>query len=295
MNITSGKNIRTVRTDNAAAGGAAVITKIRETPRCLSPAGIAVYSIPIDKIRMPAHLRQACAPESIAALAQSIHKYGVIHPLTVRTSADGMYELVCGTRRLRAVKLLGLRSVNCIVIASDRSRCDAMSLSENVQREDLHYLDIAEAIGKLCTKYGYTAQGVSVKLCLSERYVTDKLRLLEYTEEQRKSIREARLCEEQLLSLLNVTDSVIRSRMLERVISRGLDARLTDELVFTYMKKRIKKDKVPNERYLIRDVRIFYNTVDRAIEVMRHAGCLITADKQEQEDATVVTIRIPRQ
>ena len=290
MNIVSGKNRRAVGEYQTS------ITKIKEMPRCLCPAGIAVYSIPIAKIHSAeSSKRSTYTPESIAALAQSIHKYGVIQPLTVKTSSDGWYELVCGERRLRAVRLLGHTSVNCIVISSDSQKSDAIMLCEDVVREELHFIDIAAAIGRLCTKYRLDAESAAAKLCLSDRYVADKLRLLEYSEEERKRIRGVGMSERQAMTLLSVEDAEVRSRMLSEVIKCRLDERTTDELVFSYLKKRLKKPFGHNSTYLIRDVRIFYNTIDRALDVMRHAGYAISAEKKENEHSTSITITIPRE
>ena len=265
-------------------------------PRCLCPAGIAVYNIPIAKIHSAeSSKRSTYTPESIAALAQSIHKYGVIQPLTVKTAADGWYELVCGERRLRAVRLLGHTSVNCIVISSDSQKSDAIMLCEDVVREELHYLDIASAIGRLCSKYRIDGESAAARLCLSDRYVSDKLRLLEYSEEERARIREVGMSERQAMTLLSVEDSDVRSRMLAEVIKCRLDERTTDELVFSYLKKRLKKPFGRNSTFLIRDVRIFYNTIDKALDVMRHAGYGISAEKKEGEHSTVITITVPKE
>ncbi len=269
-----------------------VETKITETPRCLTPAGIAVYSIPVDRIGIPEGVQRACSPESIAALASSIHKYGVIHPLTVRTSHGGRYELVCGIRRLRAVKLLGHNTVRCIVINTDSMRSEAMRLCENVQTEPPHFLDIAAAIARLCTSYGYSMEGAAVRLCVSERYVRDKLRLLEFSSDQRQRIRAAKLSEGQCMSLLSVADTEAREELLCRVIKGVLDQRSTDELVYTYLKKRSKHQRQKQDTYLIRDIRIFYNTIERALDIMRNAGYPITAEKSRSEEGEVISIVI---
>ena len=296
MNITSGQRSRTVdeqRCERPSAGGSSI--KLKSTPRTLSPAGVAVYELPIDKIKAGGGARADCAPESIAALAQSIHKYGVIHPLTVRTDGiGGEYELVSGHRRLRAAKLLGLRSVRCIVITRDRSQADAISLCENIHTDGMHYLDIAEGIGRLCTRYGYSISGAASKLCLSERYVADKVSLLSLTDTQRRMIREGGLCEEQAVLLLSVEDAEAREKLIAQIITRRLDRWGSEALVYSYLKKRSKKEKNRTDTYLIRDIRIFYNTIDRALDVMRSAGYPILAEKQEREEHTVITIRIPR-
>ncbi len=293
MNIISGKQKRAVGENGARRQSP---TKIKEMPRCLCPSGIAVYSIPTSKIKHSGYPnRKFYSPESIAALAQSINKYGVIHPLTVRDLPDGTYELICGERRLRAVRLLGHTSVNCIVISTDRQKSDAMMLCENIQTEEMHYLDIAEAMGRLCSKYSLDVCSVAARLCVAETFAAAKLRLLDFTEAERQAIRDARLSERQACSILNVEDSGTRAKMLDEVISRELDEHATDTLVLGYLKKRLKKTAPKSSSCLIRDIRIFYNTIERALDVMRCAGYRIGAQKHEDENGTSITITIPKE
>ena len=281
----------------ATAGGTpapARVTRISDTPRALSPAGIAVYEIPLDSIKITQRTIHTCSPESIAALAQSIHKYGVIHPLTVKATYGGQYELVSGERRLRAVRMLGLSTVRCMVINMDGARSDALRLCENFHTVEPHYLDIAEAIGQFCDKHACTADQAAARLCLSECYTRDKLRLLEFTPEERAKTKKSPVEEGVLLTLLSIADQRARSRLLDEIIRGGMTAEETDRLLCTYIKKKRLKPIPKQHTYLIRDVRIFYNTVDRAIDVMRRAGYNITADKKEDDEGVVVTVRIPK-
>ncbi len=292
MNITSGKQKREVLQGVAVRGK---ITQIKDTPRSLCPSGIAVYSIPTSKIRASGYpSRKFYSPESITALAQSIHKYGVIHPLTVRDMPDGTYELICGERRLRAVRLLGYSHVNCIVISSDRQKSDAMMLCDNIQSEQMHFFDIAESMGRLCSKYSLDVCTVAARLCVAETFAAEKLRLLNWSESQRRAIREADLSERQASSLLNIEDAEIRSKLLEGVIEKGLGDGETDALVLACLRKKLKRSVPKSQSCLVRDIRIFYNTIERALSVMRNAGYRIDAEKKENESSTQVTITIPK-
>ncbi len=293
MNITSGKQKRAV---GDAGERYSRITKIKETPRCLCPSGIAVYSIPTSKIKPPyPPNRRAYSPESIAALAQSIHKYGVIHPLTVKDMPNGNYELVCGERRLRAVRLLGLSSVNCIVISTDRQKTDALMLCDNIQAEEMHFLDIAEAMGRLCSKYSLDVSSVAARLCIAETFAAEKLRLLDYSESERQKIRESKLTERQATSIISIDDEEARKNVLCEVCTRHMDEQATDSLVLSYLKKRLKKTAPKTSACLVRDIRIFYNTIERALDVMRSSGYSIGAEKHENELETSIKITIPKE
>lgn len=267
---------------------------ITETPRSLLPAGIAVYSIPTDRIVSPDTHKHTSPPESIAALAQSIHKYGIIHPITVKALPDGTFMLVSGLRRLNAIRLLGYTNVLCIVISADEASCRAVSLCENVHTHNMHYLDIAEAIGRLCERYGYTTEEAAGRLCISLRYTHDKLRLLEYSAEERSCIKHSDITEQQLLSLLAVDDGEVRALILSQLLSDKLSREGADRLISTYLRRHSKKDIEKRATYLIRDVRIFYNTVERAMDVMRRAGYSISAEKTEYDDYTILSVRIPK-
>ena len=294
MNITSGSQKRAV---GEARGLSPAATKIKEMPRCLCPSGIAVYSVPTAKIKTFGYPnRKYYSPESITALAQSINKYGVIHPLTVRDMPDGTYELICGERRLRAVRLLGYKNVNCIVISTDRQKSDAMMLCENLQTVEMNYLDIAESIGRLSAKYNLDVCSVAARLCVAEAFVAEKLHLLEWSEGERRKIREAALSERQASSLLNIEDRTLRAKMLDRTVKEHLDDCMTDALVLSCLKKKLKKATPKSSCCLIRDVRIFYNTIERALDVMRRAGYSIGAQKREDDEgSTVITITIPKE
>ena len=129
-------------------------------------------------------------------------------------------------------------------------------------------------------------------MCISDRFVREKLRMLELSVSERKLVRLSHLTESQVSCILSIADRDARSLLLEEVCARALTPDETERLVYAFLKKKRKKIKARRETYLIRDVRIFYNTVDRAIDVMRRAGYNITAQKQDGEDATTVVIRI---
>ena len=108
--------------------------------------GRRVLYLSVDAIRAnPDQPRKYFEPEALRELAESIGRYGILQPLTVRRGEDG-YELIAGERRLRAAKLAGLREVPCLAVRSDEEESALLSLIENLQRQDLHYMEEAAAI-----------------------------------------------------------------------------------------------------------------------------------------------------
>ena len=150
---------------------------ITETPRNIFPAGIAVYNIRTDQIEDRREAEHTCPPESITALASSINKYGVIHPLSVKVSGEERYVLVSGSRRLRAARLLGLCEVPCIVITADDARSVGTSISENVHTHTMHYIDVALAIEEMRCRLALSVEGVAAALC----FKADQLQHIGYT------------------------------------------------------------------------------------------------------------------
>ena len=140
--------------------------------------GRRVLYLSVDAIRAnPDQPRKYFEPEALRELAESIGRYGILQPLTVRRGEDG-YELIAGERRLRAAKLAGLRKVPCLAVRSDEEESALLSLIENLQRQDLHYMEEAAAIAKLIAVYGLSQEQAAERLGKSQSAVANKLRLL---------------------------------------------------------------------------------------------------------------------
>lgn len=140
--------------------------------------GRRVLYLSVDAIRAnPDQPRKYFEPEALRELAESIGRYGILQPLTVRRGEDG-YELIAGERRLRAAKLAGLREVPCLAVRSDEEESALLSLIENLQRQDLHYMEEAAAIAKLIAVYGLSQEQAAERLGKSQSAVANKLRLL---------------------------------------------------------------------------------------------------------------------
>ena len=296
MVITSGKKKHAVEEGAVRVGEYALSTKIREMPRCISPAGIAVYSLPLDKIiSSPDLARRSYSAESITALAESIRKYGVISPITVIAREDGMYEVLCGERRVRAARLLLLSKIKAMVITCAEEKREALMLSDNIQSEEMHYLDVAYALKKICEKYSLTVEQLAAKLCVSCVYISQKLKIADgYGQDICEYIKKHGIGEDIIFELLHVDSRDMRERMLRTVSERRLGICEVERMVYLYNKKKSRKGLPPPHTYLIRDVRIFYNSVDRAVAILRRAGYGISAEKNECDDGIEIKIFIHR-
>ncbi len=263
-----------------------------------------VHRIPVCRILPnPAQPRKYFDNNETLRLADSIRRHGILQPLCVRkpvsagdlSEYSGIYELISGERRLRAAKLIGLSEVPCIIIEADSLRSAELAIIENLQREDLSMFEEASAIAALINLYGLTQEEVAAKLSASQSYVANKLRLLRFSDTEQKLILEKRLTERHARALLRIQEEKERCAALETIIERGFNVAETEEYISRLLDTE-KEEKAPAKKRIamVRDVRIFYNTIDRAVDIMNRAGIDAKTQKRDLGDTWEVTIRIPK-
>ena len=254
-----------------------------------------VLRISLDKIRPSRHQPRAVFEEaSLTRLADSIRRYGVLQPISVRETGDS-YEIIAGERRFRAARLAGLSHIPCIVYAVDGERGAFLAIVENLLREDLGMFETASAMDKLCREHGLTQEEVAERLSVSQSYVANKIRLLRFDAEMQERILRANLTERHARALLRLPPS-LWSDALEKIISRHANVetaeRMVDEMLAAVgAPKRVKRAK---PRGVLRDVRVFYNSVDRAVALLRQCGIGAKTERREEEGESCLIIRIPK-
>ena len=194
--------------------------------------GRKLTEIPVASIhRSPYQPRVTFDEESIAELAQSIRQVGLIQPLVVRKALEGGYELVAGERRLRAVKSLGMEKVTCIVEQSVQDESSAMmALIENLQREDLHYLEEAQCYSTLLSTYNLTQEELAQRLGKSQSSIANKLRLLRLPAEIQLGLRDRRIDMGHARALLGVDDPKVQLRLYNMILREGASVRQVEEM-----------------------------------------------------------------
>jgi len=257
-----------------------------------------VYEIECDFIvPNPAQPRREFDGEAIARLADSIGQYGILQPLTVRRSPSevGKFELVAGERRLRAAKSIGLERVPCLILDVDGLRSAELSIIENIQRENLNMFEQAAAIAELIFIYKYTQEQIARRLSTSQSYVANKLRLLRFDASERDAILRAGLTERHARALLRLGQDV-RSQAIVHVAAKGLNVSQTE----AYVEKQLcaalcaPEAERGKRKLILKDIRIFYNTIDRAVETMVGAGIHVVKQRRELTDAVELLLRIPK-
>ena len=249
-----------------------------------------------DIARNPNQPRRYFDPEAIAQLAESIRQYGVLNPLTVRRSPSGGYELVAGERRLRAARVAGLNEVPCLVIAADNEDSSAIALVENLQRRDLDFFEEAYGFKRLIDQYGLTQEEAARKVGKTQSAVANKLRLLRLSQKNMELIRSANLTERHARCLLRLDSEEERINATNYIIEHDLNVSRSEQYIEELLKERETELPAQQERKvvrLIKDVRFFLNTLNRAVGVMVDSGIGATVQQQDSEDGLTLTIVIP--
>lgn len=256
-----------------------------------------ISEIPIIKIRPnKSQPRHVFNEDELAALSRSISENGVLQPITVRRISATEYELIAGERRLRASVLAGLKKIPCIVIKCSDKESAVFALLENLQRSDLGFFEEARGISKLIRRFGITQEEAARKLGKSQSTIANKLRLLKLTYEEQEWILNAGLTERHARALLRIDDKDVRREALSKIISDKLNTQQSDSLV-SIMLKTLEQPVIRQKgisKVVIKDVRIFVNTINKAIDTMRLAGIDAQSNKTDCENFIEYTIRIPK-
>lgn len=250
-----------------------------------------VLSLPVESIRPnPDQPRRYFDPEGLEELADSIRALGILQPLTVR-QVEGGWELVAGERRLRAAALASLERVPCIVVQTDSQNSSLLALVENLQRRDLDFLEEAMALDNLLRTYCLSQDEVARRIGKSQSAVANKLRLLRLPPRLLARLQETGLSERHARALLRLEHDHRLEQAVEHVCTYKLTVAQTEQFVESLLAPQKTK---PKRTYVIKDVRLFLNTVARGLSMMRSAGVDAGFQRQDTDEAICLTIRIPK-
>lgn len=248
--------------------------------------------IPCEKIvPNPSQPRKTFDRNELSELSESIKSFGVIQPLTVRR-AGGLYELISGERRLRASKQAGLQSVPCYVIDTSNEKSALMAMIENLQRKDLDFFEEAEGIEHLIFAYSLTQEQVAKKIGKSQSAVANKLRLLKLSQLAKILIRQYNLTERHARALLKLDDERKVLKAIEIIAKRNYNVNQTEKLVDDMLSVHVKSSQ--KKLSFFKDIRIFLNSINKAVDAMKESGIPAMAQKSENQGSIVYTITIPK-
>lgn len=253
-----------------------------------------VRYIPINTVRPnPQQPRRSFDETALRELADSIRAYGILQPLTVR-DRGGFYELVAGERRLRAARIAGLREVPCLVAEVREEDAALLALIENLQRRDLDYMEEAAAIARLIGRYGLSQQQAADKLGKSQPAIANKLRLLRLAPPVIDCLRQYGLTERHARTLLRLTDPEQQLAAARHMGQRGLNVAQAEQYVDALTAENRTAPPQRRPTYIIKDVRLFLNSVERGVRLMQSAGVGAEVGRRDTEEEILLTIHIPK-
>ena len=247
----------------------------------------------------PVQPRKRFDEESLEELSGSIKSYGILNPLTVRLRC-GKYELVAGERRLRAAKLAGLEEVPCILIDVNMEDASLIALVENLQRRDLDFIEEALGISQLIRMFGMSQEEAARRIGKSQSAVANKLRLLKLPPDVLEALRQNGLTERHGRALLRLPSPVAQRAALEYIVDNGLTVAATDAYIDALLAEPEKEPEAETEKsekkrtFVLKDVRVFLNTLSRSIDLMKQGGIDAGMQREETEDSLILTISIPK-
>ena len=252
-----------------------------------------VFYLPISSISPhPNQPRKRFSQASLEELSQSIALHGILQPLSVRRGADGGYELISGERRLRAAHMAGLAQVPCLLVAVDDRESSLLALIENVQRRDLDFLEEAQALQALLDASDLSQEALARQIGKSQSAVANKLRLLKLSPAALQLLRENGFTERHARSLLRLPTHQQQEDAARHVVGEALTVAKTEAYVDALLAPPPKQR--PKPIFILKDVRLFLNTVTRGLSMMQSAGVQADCQRQDTPDAILLTIRIPR-
>ena len=257
----------------------------------LYETGRVIYLHPDVLHPNPNQPRKRFSPDGLEELAASIREHGVLQPLTVR-KVDGSFELVSGERRLRAARMAGLSEVPCIVIDVDGVCSSLLALVENLQRRDLDFLEEAMALDRLIHTYDLSQEEAARRIGKSQSAVANKLRLLKLSPRLLDRLRQNGLTERHARALLRLETEEQQWEVLEYVIDHHLTVAQTEAYIEARLTPPPPRKKKPT--FILKDVRLFLNTVTKGLSMLKDAGVNAEYGRQETEDAILLTIKIPK-
>ena len=255
-----------------------------------------VSEIEVSQIRAnPDQPRKIFERKELEELSNSIREFGVIQPIVVKRAAEGKedYFLIAGERRLRAAKMAGLAKIPAIIREADEKDLALIPLVENVQRENLNYLEEAAAYYSLMEDYGLTQSEISRRVGQQQSTISNKIRLLSLPPELREALSKNQLTERHARAWLKIPDNESRKQILDKIVLHNLNVKQSEKLIDDFLEKRDRERK-RGEQYLHINYKIYVSTIKKAYESIREAEKQAKYFQEDKGDFLEIRIVIPK-
>lgn len=246
-----------------------------------------VVFLPARSIRPnPAQPRKIFREDSLESLTESIRRHGILQPLSVRR-AGAYYELIAGERRLRAALAAGLSEIPCIVMNMTDQESGLTALVENLQRQDLDYIEQAQGISFLMDSFTLSQEQAAQMLGMSQSAVANKLRLLRHSGPVQQRLRETSLTERHARALLKLPSEPDKLRVIETVSRLDMNVSRTEQYIDSLLEGQTEKSQKTN-------INSFLRHVSQTLTKIQKAGIPAVSERKETESQIVLTITIPK-
>lgn len=255
-----------------------------------------VKNIPINLIRPNTYQpRKIFSHDGIIELSQSIKEYGVLQPISVRKNGTSNFELIAGERRLRASQLAGLTEIPAIIVDITDTESAVVALIENLQREDLNFIEEAEGYYNLIKDHSFTQEDLALRIGKKQSTIANKLRILKLSDSIKERIVKEGLTERHARSLLKLPNDEIQNIVLNEILKSGLNVKRTEDLI----ERELKKIENSSEAKSVRKQKFKWSINPRVItntlkQIMDKNGIQAEYSHREEEDYMEIIVKIPR-
>ena len=246
-----------------------------------------VVFLPAQSIQPnPAQPRKVFAPGALDELAESIRQHGILQPLSVRRR-DNVYELISGERRLRAAQLAGVTDIPCILMRMDDLESGMAALVENLQRQDLDFIEEAHGIRSLLDLFGMSQEQAARLLGKSQSAVANKLRILRHSPAVLDTLREAGLTERHARALLRLSDEAAVLAAIREIVRQNMSVARTERYIESLLSTTTAKKRSAS-------VGAFLNNLTQNLQKIQLSGIPAVSERRETDSQIVLTITIPK-
>lgn len=235
----------------------------------------------------PAQPRTVFKEEALAELASSIRQHGILQPLSVRRVEAG-YELIAGERRLRGAQMAGLTEIPCIIMNMDERESGMAAMLENLQRQDLDFIEEARGIANLMEQWQFSQDQAARLLGKSQSAVANKLRLLRHSQQVLDALRRAALTERHARALLRLNDEEEKLELIDQMAAQNMSVAKAEALIEQHLAQRPRVSSRPS-------VSVFLNNLTHSLARIQRSGVAAVSERKETDTQIVLTITIPKE
>ena len=258
---------------------------------------LVVMNISVDRIAPnPYQPRKEFSKSALEELSASIKQYGVLQPINVRSIGDDFFELISGERRLRASKLAGLNEIPAVINAVVEHDSAIIALIENLQREDLNFIEEAEGYYNLINDHGLTQDELAQKVGKKQSTVANKLRILKLPKDVKIAILENGLTERHARALLKLQDETLQNKALKTILKRQLNVKKTEEMIEKMLDEVAAEQEPKSERKMRGKIsyNIYVNTIKNTYKDIVKTGYKIDYNQVDKGEYIEITLKVPK-